>query len=146
MRKQNHVGLDIRDGVDVGGDPSKMFGEALGQAQHRNILLVPFCARETGRQIAALGLDGELPPNDPDGGSLPGKPIGQEPSDVADHNIPSAFDCALWPIRMGTFPWRAPVSDTRREHGRQMGLKMTAERSEPPRNGNSTGLSAAFRA
>ncbi len=26
-----------------------------------------------------------------------------------------AVDCALWPFRMGTDPWRAPMSDERRQ-------------------------------
>ena len=137
MRKQNPVGFEIRDVVNADRDPREMSSEALGQAQHGHFPPVPMRTRKTGRQIAAPDFDGGLPLNDPDGGVLPGKPIGQGSRDVANHNIPSAFDCALWPFRMDTFPSRAPVSDARREHGRQMGLKMAAERSNPlTDNGN----------
>jgi hypothetical protein len=78
MRKQNPVDFEIRDVVNADRDPSEMSGEALGQAQLRHFPPVPIRARKTGRQIAALGLDGELPPNDPDGGLLPGRSIGRE--------------------------------------------------------------------
>lgn len=102
MRKQIPVDFEIRDVVCADRNPREMFGEALGQAKHRHIPPVPFRVRKTGSQIAALGLDGELPPNDPDGGVLPGKFIGQGSRDAADHNIPFAFDCALRLIRVGT--------------------------------------------
>jgi hypothetical protein len=33
----------------------------------------------------------------------------------------AALDCPLWPFRMGTDPYRAPVSEERREAASRMG-------------------------
>jgi hypothetical protein len=38
----------------------------------------------------------------------------------------TAVRCAKWPFRMGANPWRAPVSEERREAGRRAALKMHA--------------------
>lgn len=114
MRLLNHVGPENSDVVYADRVPPEMFGETVGQAEHR--------------QIAASGLDEGLPPNDPDGGHLPGNLIGQGARDVADHNIPSAFDCALWPIRVGAVLWRALFRRTWRELVRQLGEKLYGKR------------------
>lgn len=38
-------------------------------------------------------------------------------------------DCALWPFRMGTDPWRTPMSDDRREAARE---RLTTARRNLP--------------
>lgn len=35
-----------------------------------------------------------------------------------------AVKCAAWPFRMGTNPWRAPVSEARREQARRNGERL----------------------
>jgi hypothetical protein len=132
MRKQIPVSFEIRDVVHADRDPREMSSEALGQAQLRHFPPVPIRARETGRQIAALGLDRELPPNDPDEGLLPGKSIGQGSRDAADHNIPFAFDYAPWPFRLGKSPWRSPLSaEARAERAEQMRRNRISVSSDP---------------
>ena len=42
---------------------------------------------------------------------------GGDPKEVASCLVP---DCALFPFRMGKNPWRAPVSEARREAGRRI--------------------------
>lgn len=41
---------------------------------------------------------------------------GGSPKEVADCLV---RDCALFPFRLGTNPWRAPISEARRESARQ---------------------------
>ena len=43
-----------------------------------------------------------------------------------------AIDCALWPFRMGSDPWRAPMSDERREAAAErLGRTRAARAAEP---------------
>jgi hypothetical protein len=42
-----------------------------------------------------------------------------------------ALSCPSWPWRMGSNPWRAPVSEQRREAGRRIMAQLHARRQNP---------------
>jgi hypothetical protein len=101
MREQNHVGLETRDGVDVGRDPREKFGEAVGQDEHRHIPPVPIRTRKFHR----TGAEGCCRPKHPLCLRL----------------------CAV-AVPDGHILWRGPVRDTRRELVRQLGEKLYGRR------------------
>jgi len=104
MSGVREIGLEKRDGYDFGRDPREMSPADLSGAGHERI------SRGKAMRLKCLDCCNDSP---------------------TEVRLCTAVDCPLWPFRMGTDPWRAPVSDARREHGRQMGLKTAAERSNP---------------
>jgi hypothetical protein len=104
MSSVREIGLEKRDGYDVGRDPRTMSVTDLSEAGHDRI------SRGKAMRIKCLDCCGDS---------------------ANEVRLCVAVDCALWPFRMGTDPWRAPVSEARMEHARQMGMKRAAERSTP---------------
>jgi len=104
MSGVREIGLEKRDGYDVGRDPREMSVAEFSEVGHDRI------SRGKAMRVKCLDCCGDS---------------------ANEVRLCVAVDCALWPFRMGTDPWRAPVSDARREHARQMGMKRAAERSTP---------------
>ena len=114
MSGASKIGLEKRDGYDVGRDPREMSVAEFSEAGHDRI------SRGKAMRIKCLDCCGDS---------------------ANEVRLCVAVDCALWPFRMGTDPWRAPVSDAQREHSRKLGLKRAAERSTPLNgNGNQSAL------
>ena len=102
MKRNRHIGLERRDGYDVGRDPRCMSAEDLAQLGHARVsplralrLKCLDCCNESAQEV----------------------------------RLCMALDCPSWPFRMGKNPWSGPISDARREHGRRLGLKRAAERA-----------------
>ena len=102
MKRNRHIGLERRDGFDVGRDPRAMSADDLEQLGH--VRVSPL------RALRAKCLDC----------------CNGSPQEV---RLCTAVDCPNWPFRMGKNPWSAPASDARRAHGRRLGLKRAANRA-----------------
>ena len=102
MKQNRHIGLERRDGFDVGRDPRAMSTDDLQQLGHARV-----------SPLRALRLKCLDCCND----------------SAQEVRLCTAVDCQSWPFRMGKNPWTGPVSEARREHGRRLGLKRAAERA-----------------
>jgi hypothetical protein len=98
-----HIGLELRDGFDVGRDPRSMTAAELEQLGHARVspLRAPRlkcldCCNDSAQEV----------------------------------RLCTAVDCPSWPFRMGRNPWSGPISDARREHGRRLGLNRAANRAQ----------------
>ncbi len=103
MKRNHHFGLERRDGFDVGRDPRSMLADELTQLGHTWV-----------SPLRALRLKCLDCCND----------------SAQEVRLCTAVGCPSWPFRMGRNPWTGPVSEARREHGRRLGLKRTANRAE----------------
>ena len=102
MKRNRHIGLEHRDGVDVGRDPRVMSADDLEQLGHARV-----------SPLRALRLKCLDCCND----------------SAQEVRLCTAVDCPSWPFRMGKNPWSAPASDAKREHGRRLGLERAANRA-----------------
>jgi hypothetical protein len=96
MTIDRKIGLEIRDGQEVGHDPNQMTAEELVALGHSAM-----------SPLKAL----RLRCIDCYGGSL--KSV----------RGCTSTDCPSWPFRMGRNPWRAPVSEERRQPGRELAAR-----------------------
>ena len=83
MKSNRHIGLDRRDGFDVGRDPRAMSADDLEQLGHARV-----------SSLRALRLNCLDCCND----------------SAQEVRLCTAVDCPSWPFRMGKNPWRAPLS------------------------------------
>ena len=104
MKRNRHIGLERRDGYDVGRDPRSMSAAELEDLGHARV-----------SPLRALRL----------------KCLDCCNGSAQEVRLCTAIDCSSWPFRMGRNPWIGPVSDARREQGRRLGLKRAAERAAP---------------
>ena len=104
MKRNRQIGLELRDGFDVGRDPRAMSTDELALLGHMRV-----------SPLRALRLKCLDCCND----------------SAQDVRLCTAIDCPSWPFRMGRNPWSGPVSAARREHGRRLGHKRAAERTGP---------------
>ena len=102
MSQHRHIGLERRDGYDVGRDPRSMSADELAQPGHARV-----------SPLKALRLKCLDCCND----------------SAQEVRLCTAVDCPSWPFRMGKNPWSGPISDARREHGRRLGLERAANRA-----------------
>ena len=102
MTRNRHIGLERRDGFDVGRDPRAMSADDLQQLGHARV-----------SPLRALRL----------------KCLDCCNGSAQEVRLCTAVDCPSWPFRMGKNPWSGPISDARRDHGRRLGLKRAAERA-----------------
>jgi len=98
-----HIGLERREGFDVGRDPRRMSAGELEQLGHARVS--PQRALRLKCLDCCNGSSQEV-------------------------RLCTAVDCPSWPFRMGRNPWSGPASEARREHGRRMGLERAANRAE----------------
>lgn len=96
MSIDRKIGLELRDGQEVGRDPNQMTAEELVALGHSAM-----------SPLKAL----RLRCIDCYGGSL--KSV----------RGCTSTDCPSWPFRMGRNPWRAPVSEERRQLGRELAAR-----------------------
>lgn len=101
MKRNRHIGLERRDGFDVGRDPRAMSAEELAQLGHARVsplralrLKCLDCCNESAQEV----------------------------------RLCTSVDCPSWPFRMGRNPW---VSEARREIGRSAARRLNAERAAP---------------
>lgn len=116
MKRNRHIGLERRDGYDVGRDPRTMSAGELTQLGHAQV--APLKAL---RMKCVNCCNGSAP----------------------EVRLCTAVDCPSRPFRMGRNPWTGPVSDARREQGRRLGLKRAAERAGPFSDNGETGNSVS---
>lgn len=83
MKRNRHIGLERRDGFDVGRDPRSMSAEELAQLGHARV-----------SPLRALRLKCLDCCND----------------SAQEVRLSTAVDCPSWPFRMGKNPWRPPLS------------------------------------
>jgi hypothetical protein len=116
MKRNRHIGLERRDGYDVGRDPRNMPAAELEDLGHSRVS--PLKAFRLKCLDCCNGSAQEV-------------------------RLCTAVDCPSWPFRMGRNPWTGPVSDARREQGRRLGLKRAAERAGPFSDNGETGNSVS---
>ena len=83
MKRNRQIGLERRDGFDVGRDPRAMSADDLQQLGHARL-----------SPLRALRLKCLDCCND----------------SAQEVRLCTAVDCPSWPFRMGKNPWRAPLS------------------------------------
>ena len=103
MKRNCQIGLELRDGFDVGRDPRAMSADDLQQLGHARV-----------SPLRALRLKCLDCCND----------------SAQEVRLCTAVDCPSWPFRMGKNPWSGPISDARRAHGRRLGLNRAANRAQ----------------
>lgn len=116
MKRNRHIGLERRDGYDVGRDPRSMSAAELDDLGHSRV-----------SPLRALRM----------------KCLDCCNGSAQEVRLCTAVDCPSWPFRMGRNPWTGPVSDARREQGRRLGLKRAAERAGPFSDNGQTGNSVS---
>jgi hypothetical protein len=104
MKRNRHIGLERRDGYDVGRDPRSMSAAELEDLGHSRV-----------SPLRALRM----------------KCLDCCNGSAQEVRLCTAVDCPSWPFRMAKNPWSSPVSAARREHGRRLGRKRAAERTGP---------------
>ena len=87
MTRYRTIGLESRDGFDVGRDPRRMSTEELEQLGHAQV-----------SPLRALRLKCLDCCND----------------SAQEFRLCTAVDCPSWPFRMGRNPWRTPLDDQER--------------------------------
>jgi len=83
MSGASKIGLEKRDGYDVGRDPREMSVAEFSEAGHDRI------SRGKAMRIKCLDCCGDS---------------------ANEVRLCVAVDCALWPFRLGKSPWRSPMS------------------------------------
>jgi hypothetical protein len=101
MKRNREIGLERRDGFDVGRDPRAMSADELGQLGHARV-----------SPLRALRLKCLDCCND----------------SAQEVRLCTAVDCPNWPFRMGKNPW---ASEARREIGRSAARRLNADRTAP---------------
>ena len=101
MTRDRTIGLERRDGAEIGRDPRRMTGDELEVLGHRR--MSPLHAL----RLRCIDCSGDS---------------------ATEVRMCTAVRCPAWPFRMGTNPWRASVSEARREAARRAAAKMNAIR------------------
>ena len=93
MSVNRKIGLELRNGRDVGRDPRKM----------------------TAAELSALGQQPISPLR-----ALRLRCIDCSGNSANEVRLCTAVQCPAWPFRMGKNPWRSPVSEARRNQARTL--------------------------
>ena len=96
MTIDRKIGLEIRNGHEVGRDPREMTADELNALGHQPMSL----QKALRLRCVDCSAGSEL--------------------EVRRCKL---VQCAAWPFRMGENPWRKPASEKLKEHGRRLGLK-----------------------
>ena len=104
MRSDRAIGLELRDGHDIGRDPRGMTADELAAAGH---------LRMNAQQALRL------------------RCIDCSGASAAAVRACALVRCPAWPIRMGSSPWRPPASEAQREQGRRLGARTAATVKTP---------------
>jgi hypothetical protein len=104
MSGDRAIGLERRDGHDVGRDPRGMTPDELMSLGH---------VRMSAQQALRL------------------RCIDCSGASAAEVRLCTHVQCPAWPFRMGRSPWRAPASEAQREWGRRLGARIAATVPKP---------------
>ena len=96
MSIDRKIGLELRDGQGVGRDPDQMTAEELIALGHNP--MSPLKALRLRCIDCCAGSSLEV-------------------------RLCTAVSCPSWPFRLGRNPWRAPVSEERRQMGRELAAR-----------------------
>ena len=96
MTIDRKIGLEIRNGHEVGRDPREMTADELNALGHQPISL------QRALRLRCIDCSGDS---------------------VNEVRLCTVVRCPAWPFRMGENPWRKPASEKLKEHGRRLGLK-----------------------
>ena len=108
MNVNRKIGLELRNGHDVGRDPRRMTGDELAALGHQRM-----------SPLKAL----RLRCIDCSGGS------------ANEVRLCTAIQCPAWPFRMGENPWRAPASEAQLAHTRSLVTKRASLFKNQPSHG-----------
>ena len=104
MNGDRAIGLERRDGHDIGRDPRGMTAEELTALGH-----VRMSAQQALR-LRCLDCSG---------------------ASAVEVRLCTHVQCPAWPFRMGSSPWRPPASKAQREQGRRLGARTAATVKTP---------------
>ena len=99
MSANRKIGLELRNGHDIGRDPRRMTGDELAALGHQR--MGPLKALRLRCVDCSAGSDAEV-------------------------RRCTFVNCPAWPFRMGTNPWRSPASEERRVLARASMVAMRA--------------------
>lgn len=108
MSIDRKIGLELRDGQEVGRDPNQMRAEELGTLGHSAM-----------SPLKALRL----------------RCIDCSAGSSLEVRLCKAVSCPSWPFRLGRSPWRPPASEAQRAWGRRLAARSTEAFSEKGENG-----------
>ncbi len=108
MSIDRKIGLELRDGQEVGRDPNQMRAEELGTLGHS--AMSPLKALRLRCIDCCAGSSLEV-------------------------RLCTAVNCPSWPFRLGRSPWRPPASEAQRAWGRRLAAMSTEALSEKGENG-----------
>ena len=104
MRSDRAIGLELRDGHDVGRDPRGMTADELAAVGHLRM------NAQKALRLRCIDCSG---------------------ASAAEVRLCTLVQCPAWPFRMGSSPWRAPASEAQREQGRRLGARTAATVKTP---------------
>ena len=104
MRSDRAIGLELRDGHDVGRDPRGMTADELAAAGHLRM------NAQKALRLRCIDCSG---------------------ASAAEVRLCTLVQCPAWPFRMGSSPWRPPASEAQREQGRRLGARTAATVKTP---------------
>ena len=118
MSVNRKIGLELRNGRDVGRDPREM----------------------TAAELSALGQQPISPLR-----ALRLRCIDCSGDSANEVRLCTAVQCPAWPFRMGKNPWRSPVSEARRNQARTLADRRAglAVEQRAVRDGNASKVAAA---
>ena len=108
MSIDRKIGLELRDGREVGRDPNQMRAEELGTLGHSAM-----------SPLKALGL----------------RCIDCCAGSSLEVRLCTAVSCPSWPFRLGHSPWRPPASEAQRAWGRRLAAMSSGAFLEKGENG-----------
>ena len=108
MSIHRKIGLEIRDGQEVGRDPRQMTAEELVAVGHS--VMSPLKSLRLRCIDCCAGSSLEV-------------------------RLCTAVSCPAWPFRLGNSPWRPPASEAQRAWGRRLAAMSSSALSEKTENG-----------
>ena len=108
MRSDRAIGLELRDGHDVGRDPRDMTADELAAAGHLRM------NAQKALRLRCIDCSG---------------------ASAAAVRACALVRCPAWPFRMGSSPWRAPASEPQLAHVRSLAARRAVAAKKQPRRG-----------
>ena len=118
MRSDRAIGLELRDGHDIGRDPRGMTADELAAAGHLRM------NAQQALRLRCLDCSG---------------------ASAAEVRLCTLVQCPAWPFRMGSSPWRAPASEAQLAQARTLAARRAvAAKIQPSRrcSGATEGVAA----
>ena len=107
MRSDRAIGLELRDGHDIGRDPRGMTADELAAAGH---------LRMNAQQALRL------------------RCLDSSGASAVEVRLCTHVQCPAWPFRMGSSPWRAPASEAQLAQARTLAARRAvAAKIQPSR-------------